>query len=80
MKIAFWIFAALLVLFGLACLFFPRFLQAYATRALDVAAVPEEAKLRAYIRSDAYLLNLRFMGVLSTASGLFFLYTASNAR
>ncbi|HEX9573366.1 MAG TPA: hypothetical protein VF994_04680 [Myxococcales bacterium] len=80
MKVPFWVFAGLTVIFGVACLFFPKSVQAIATRALDVAAVPEGTKLRAYVRSDSYLFNLRFIGVLSSVAGLFFLYAASKAR
>ncbi len=80
MKVAFCVFAGLMVVFGVACLFFPKSVQAVATRALEIAAIPEEAKLREYARSGAYLFNLRFIGCLSTVSGLFFLYAASKAR
>ena len=80
MKLSVIIFAALIASFGVGCCFFSRAVQVLAERALDIAAIPEAARLRTYVRSGAYLWHLRSVGVVCIVMGVLLLYAVSKAR
>jgi hypothetical protein len=80
MKVLAILFAAAVAILGLACCFWSKNLQAVAARALDIAAVPEPARLRTYVRSGTYLVHLRLVGAVCIAMSALLLYAVSKAR
>lgn len=59
---------------AVACLVFPRAVQQLAVRAVGVGPVPEAVK--SFVHSNAYLWNVRAVGVVALAMAVFLAYAA----
>ena len=66
-------FAAALLMSGVSCCFFPRKIQALAIKAAASGSM-RIAILERFMHSNYYLINLRFVGVLSLACSVFIVW------
>jgi hypothetical protein len=60
-------FLVFLLAFGSCCLFFPRYVQAFASRAVNMGVTAKCSALKAYVESNSYLVSVRAIGVLTFA-------------
>jgi hypothetical protein len=67
------VFALLLVALGTTCLVYPRTIQSVAVRSVSASEATINRAVRRFVSSDAYLWNVRAVGVgaLLMASLLF---------
>jgi len=56
-----------LLAFGSYCLFFPRSVQALASRAVGMGVTGRSSALKAYVESNGYLTMVRAIGLLAYA-------------
>jgi hypothetical protein len=59
------IYIGILMLFGLAALFFPRAIQRHAVRSVSQGLTGKMKGLRTFVESNAYIWNVRFAGLLA---------------
>jgi hypothetical protein len=60
-------FLVFLLPLGSYCLFFPKSVQALASRAVSVGVMAKSSALRAYIESNSYLVSVRGIGLVAYA-------------
>ena len=58
-----WIYVGFLILVGFAALFFPRAIQQRAVRYVSQGLSGKIKSLRTFVESDAYIWNVRFVGL-----------------
>jgi hypothetical protein len=56
-----------LLAFGSYCLFFPRSVQALASKAVDMGVTSGSSALKAYVESNGYRTMVRAIGLLAYA-------------
>ncbi len=61
------VFCLFLLTLGSSCLFFPKSLQIFASRAVGMGITSKISVLKAYIESDSYLVSLRIIGLVAYA-------------
>ncbi len=55
----------LLLAMGSYCLFLPRRVQSLATRMVSTGVTSKSRWLKAFVQSNSYIINVRFVGVLA---------------
>ncbi len=73
MKPVFILFVITLLAIGITCLFFSRAVQGIAIRALEMGALPRAGRIKAFVRSNAYLFNVKAVGCIALLAALFML-------
>jgi hypothetical protein len=73
------LFMMAMLALGVACVFFPKRVQAIAIRALEMGSWPRPEALKTFVHSGAYLWNVRLAGfvALLMAAMLVFAITRS---
>jgi hypothetical protein len=61
---------------GIGCLFFSKSIQIYAIKVSQLGIYSRIPGARAYIRSDKYLLSLKFIGILAIVMAAFMTYAS----
>ena len=64
-------FALILIALGTCCVFFPRTVQAFAVKSVDLGMTRNMPNLRVYIASASYLNGVRAIGVVAYLISVF---------
>jgi len=67
-------FTVAMLALGIVCLAFPKAVRVLATRALELAPFPGADTVKAFVQSNAYLWNVRAVGLLGLVVGLFLVF------
>ena len=73
-KIVLPVFIAVLLLLGILLLVFPGAVQRIVARSVDQGVTAKWKGLKTFVGSNAYLWNVRIVGLLSLLMGLFLLF------
>jgi hypothetical protein len=72
----FLIFLIVLYTLAVACLLFPRVIQAFAIRLSNTGMASNSPFMRRYFESRGYVIQLRALGLIALLTALFLTYAA----
>jgi len=70
------LFLLVLLALGVGCMFFPRTVQSFALKAVNMGITSKSEALKAFVQSKEYLISVRSVGFIALVAALFLAFAS----